>query len=407
MALPIDGYISSALRTTGEIKVGFDDIVTDIARGNPEHTSTRTFEKGAKVKASNDIVFTSMLDGNIGNIPQADDGSNWYSSVYDNVLGIWSDMTGLVSAGTGLYHNGILWRVESDIADITGSEPSDNNSSYSKQAGGSIFDFVVSQYAGGDKTKVAYINAGLAIDAYDWFIDTNTIQAFSKNGATGTFSNPLDFNPTTGIDSGITGTLSEVKAILESRVSGIETNKLDASGVQTVSGSAIFTNADNNINLANIGSQGWEVGDVIKFTGSTNNDKLFTVEDITDANNIVVNYEHRGGTSSKSLVDETATVICSLVCKWYLAPIGLGQGWCTPISSRVLNTPYTYLENRAMVISIYLGGGNRTTSLNVAGILIMSIVNPSGISSTSSPLVPNGNSYEITNSLPDFLLELR
>tara|TARA_R110000782_G_scaffold270483_1_gene371874 strand:- start:57071 stop:58324 length:1254 start_codon:yes stop_codon:yes gene_type:complete len=210
MALPADGYIDSALRTTGEFKIGLTDIVTDAARGNPEFTSTRTFEKGAKVKASNDIVFTSMIDGNIGNTPQADDGSNWYASVFDNVLGSWADKTGLVSAGSGLYHDGVLWRVESDIADVTLSRPSDNNASYSKSTGGAAFDFVVSQYAGGDKTKVAFISPALPLATYEWFVDTNTLQVFAKNGATGTFSDPLDFDPATGIDSGVTGVLKPV-----------------------------------------------------------------------------------------------------------------------------------------------------------------------------------------------------
>lgn len=213
MALPVDGYISSALRTTGEFKVGLDDIVTDAARGNPEYTSTRTFEKGAKVKASNDIVFTSMIDGNVANTPQADDGSNWYASVFDNVMGDWADKTGLVSAGSGLYHNGVLWRVESDIASVTLSKPSENNASYSKSAGGAVFDFVVSQYAGGDASIVAYITAGLVLAAYDWFIDTNTLQVFAKDGATGTFSDPLDFDPATGIDSGVAGTLENKSSI--------------------------------------------------------------------------------------------------------------------------------------------------------------------------------------------------
>jgi hypothetical protein len=71
----------------------------------------------------------------------------------------------------------------------------------------SIIAFVVSQYAGGDATIVAPISAGLPIAAYDWFIDTNTLQVFAKNGSTGTFSDPLDFDPATGVDSGVTGTL--------------------------------------------------------------------------------------------------------------------------------------------------------------------------------------------------------
>ena len=74
----------------------------------------------------------------------------------------------------------------------------------------SVIAFVVSQYAGGDATNVAPISAGLPIAAYDWFIDTNTLQVFSKNGATGTFSDPLDFDPATGVDSGLSSALKNI-----------------------------------------------------------------------------------------------------------------------------------------------------------------------------------------------------
>lgn len=97
------------------------------------------------------------------------------------------------------------------------------------------------------------------------------------------------------------------------------------SGPVIATGTAVFTNADNNINMTNIGV-GVEVGDVIQFVGSTNNDSEFTIEFITDNDNVIVNAAHAGGTTSKSLVDETASVTATLLCKWFHASPGLGQG---------------------------------------------------------------------------------
>lgn len=209
MALPADGYISSATRTTGEIKTGFDDIVTDIARGNPEYVSTRTFEKGAKCKASNDIIYTSMKDGNLGNTPQADDGSNWYASAYDNVLGLWSDKTGSVSAGSGLYHNDALWRVESDIADITASEPSFGNSDYSSDSLGTLISQTAMDYTDGDLSLVSVIYVGLDVSTVEYVIDKNSLTRWSVNGATGTITAD-DLNTSTGVVSGVSGSFVKI-----------------------------------------------------------------------------------------------------------------------------------------------------------------------------------------------------
>jgi hypothetical protein len=76
----------------------------------------------------------------------------------------------------------------------------------------SVVAFTISQYAGGDSSAVAVIVAGLSTTDIDYFVDSNTYQVFDKNGATGTFSDPLDFDPETGVDSGITGTLLSVSA---------------------------------------------------------------------------------------------------------------------------------------------------------------------------------------------------
>lgn len=173
----------------------------------------------------------------------------------------------------------------------------------------------------------------------------------------------------------------------------------------SVTGTATFTNVDNNINLIGIGSlYDLEVGDVIQISGSISNSSEFTVEDITDANNVVVNYEHRGGTTSKSLVDEasTAGVTVELLCKRYNAPVGLGQGWVSMLGSRSFATTYTNNTGRTIQVSSVSTAASGLTSnfLFVDGVNI-------GVNSAdrSGPTysgnigdVPGGSDYEFTSS---------
>lgn len=117
------------------------------------------------------------------------------------------------------------------------------------------------------------------------------------------------------------------------------------SGPVIAQGVATFTNSNNNINLTGLGIYP-EVGDVLLISGSVSNDGAFTAEFITDNDNVIVNAAHAGGTTSKSLVDETAAVTVTLLCKWFHAAPGLGQG-LVPVT-RLNNTPYQNLTNRSI-----------------------------------------------------------
>ena len=78
----------------------------------------------------------------------------------------------------------------------------------------------------------------------------------------------------------------------------------------SLTGSATFDGLTQNINLTNIGNITLAIGDVIEVSGTTSNNKLFTVEGITNNNNIVVNYEHRGTSTPNPkgrLINETAS----------------------------------------------------------------------------------------------------
>ena len=164
--------------------------------------------------------------------------------------------------------------------------------------------------------------------------------------------------------------------------------------------SATFTNSTNNINATGIGV-GVEVGDVIQISGAANakNNSEFTVEVITDANNVIVNQAHAGmGTTSKSLVNETATVTVKLLCKWYLAPPGLGQGWVEVSSSRNIGVTYANTTNR-LIETVWMFGFGIGVDLQllVAGVR-RDLQGAPGVNSwhTLKARVPKGDQYIMT-----------
>lgn len=148
-----------------------------------------------------------------------------------------------------------------------------------------------------------------------------------------------------------------------------------------------------------------ETGDVIQITGSTGglNDKLFTVESITDDNSIIVNYEHAGnrGDGSLKLADETATVTIKRIAKWFNAPLGMGQAW-VETSAIVQNTVYVNTLQRTLIVQNYAsqasgsGGDVVQWEIRVSGggaqwEYITSSANQSG--SMSDVTVPYGCEY--------------
>lgn len=134
--------------------------------------------------------------------------------------------------------------------------------------------------------------------------------------------------------------------------------------VELAKGSAVFNNADNSITLRDIGRSP-EVGDVISVKGSANNSKEFTIEEIISNDKIVVNKAHAGKAwteQNKSLFSETVDVEVKLLCKWYLAHVGLGQAWVDV--SRLNDTPYINNTNRTILFKAR-GTKNNEVSDNV------------------------------------------
>jgi len=166
----------------------------------------------------------------------------------------------------------------------------------------------------------------------------------------------------------------------------------------SVSGTAVFTNVDNNIELTNIGDIGLEVGDVIQVSGSTDNDTEFTVEVITDADNVIVNAAHAGGTTTKSLVDETVSVTVTLLAKAKNASDSLGRGWCSP--SRSSSVTYTNNTGRAFVVLWGVESSSSSGTFTIDGD-VRGFIGASGFIGAatrwqSSLLIPNGSSWVST-----------
>tara|TARA_R110000744_G_scaffold352095_3_gene458143 strand:- start:5474 stop:6874 length:1401 start_codon:yes stop_codon:yes gene_type:complete len=70
------------------------------------------------------------------------------------------------------------------------------------------FKYAVGQLAGGNSSLVGFIYAGQTIDPFEYVVYPNNGQIFSRGAVTGTMAG--DFNPATGVDSGITGTLEQI-----------------------------------------------------------------------------------------------------------------------------------------------------------------------------------------------------
>lgn len=167
----------------------------------------------------------------------------------------------------------------------------------------------------------------------------------------------------------------------------------------TITGTATFDGTTQNINLTNIGNITLAIGDVIEVSGTTSNNKLFTVESIIDNNNIVVNYEHRGTSTPVSkgrLINETATnCTIKLYNRAKNAPLGQGQYWVDTTSIVDINgTVYPNNLNRDLVV---ISSANTTRTITIDNIPM-----PNMISSTNIPtmtfIVDKGSSFKIVDT---------
>lgn len=183
-----------------------------------------------------------------------------------------------------------------------------------------------------------------------------------------------------------------------------KTSDINTAGVELktiAAGTATFTATTNNINLTGIGV-GVEIGDVIQISGAddTKNNSEFTVEVITDANNIIVNQAHANKGTTKNVANRTsdAGVTVKLLIKWYNASPEQGRDWVDMTSSRVKSTDYINLTNRGVVVGIEASGSAINTAITITTSGINSFSNGANGSSGKlqfSKTITKGSTYNI------------
>ena len=238
----------------------------------------------------------------------------------------------------------------------------------------------------------------------------------------------------------------------------------------SVTGTATFTNSDNNINLTGIGNLGGltEAGDVIQVTGSTGNNKLYTVEFRSGVNDVIVNEAHAADDSwdtvpyseldeviesgryyicliahtgavfatdlaagkwllveyegyKRLAAENTGTQTITLVCKAKNAPLGYGQGWVGVGVNRGNGTFGVITTNstgRSISVAVSVSAFTVTTNNEPAFVQVYvdgRKITRAGVDDTQNALnrmtpvdfiVPPGSEYKVDASAPGGLRDL-
>ena len=222
--------------------------------------------------------------------------------------------------------------------------------------------------------------------------------AISGQAFSGNISAPNLIGTNTG-DQDLSGKADKATTYTETEVDGLIATRTESPDETAITGTATFTNSDNNIALTGIGSIGLEIGDVVQVTGTANNDKLFTVEVITDDDNVVVNQAHAGGTTSKSLVNETVSATVTLVAKWYNAADSLGRGWVDVTIDRSQNVAYSTLINRGFIVIVSTEERRGTANFKVNGENVAYDNPESNVASSATIDVTAASTYEYTGTI--------
>ena len=167
-------------------------------------------------------------------------------------------------------------------------------------------------------------------------------------------------------------------------------------------GTATFTATTNNINLTGIGIC-VEIGDVIQISGAEDakNNSEFTVEVITDNDNIIVNQAHANKGTSKNVANRASDtgVTVKLLAKWYNASDSLGRDWVDVTTARLEGTLYSNTTNRAVDINIRLLASGGTTApyieVNLKRTLSFQTISTATYSYVAGGSIPKNATYYI------------
>lgn len=173
----------------------------------------------------------------------------------------------------------------------------------------------------------------------------------------------------------------------------------------TIIGIVSFNSTTNNINLTNIVTAlGLEIGDVIQISGATDtkNNSEFTVEVITDDNNIIVNQGHANKGTTKNVATRASDtgVTVKLLAKYYNASPSLGRDYVNMVASRAHGTNYINNTKREMIVAVELGQANtQGCQALVDGKRVAYNINAqTGVNSSITFTIPDGSYYSVSNN---------
>jgi hypothetical protein len=390
------GSYNAILRTAAGVQILARDPVGQgggLTFGD-DWASTREYSATDQVRDAA-TYWQSLVSGNLGNQPSLDSGAKWVKTDFKQIIANATAIAALDTAKmpkTGGAFTGQVTSTAGDFNLVT-------NTALSNAAA----TLTAAQLIGGEFTITPTVARIQTLDTA-----ANIISALSGSvdGSNFTFTivNLAAFDVTVATASGVTLVgnmiINDGQATFRVRrlnSSTVSVTRIDSgSGIDsaTISGSTVFTQSTNNIGLTGIGSIGLAVGDVITVAGTSNNNKDFTVEVITDANNVIVNQAHAGGTTTKSLVNESASSTITLLCRAVFAPAGLGQGYINMSSSRSGGVTYTSLTTRSMFIS-FLVNTSTSRALTVTSSAIFTAVSGSSVRFMTSVLLAPSSTYVI------------
>ena len=147
---------------------------------------------------------------------------------------------------------------------------------------------------------------------------------------------------------------------------------------------------------------------MIQVSGTTSNNKVFTVESLT-LGSIVVNAAHANGVGPLSLVTETSAGTASItrLAKWHSTSDTTGRKWVNVAASRTAGTVYTNSTGRPIQVAISLSDGAYgnilVDGLTIAALPFVGSNPPRYVNMT----VPNGSTYQAAISGVGTWTELR
>ena len=311
--------------------------------------------------------------------------------ILKNGVASWNNKTEYL-AGSSVQYTGNIWLCETTN---TNSEPADVNANWKRIITVESLTTVLSGYVKntGDETIAGVKTfSSNPLSTATQSTNANALTKYSavvKNTGDETIAGVKTFSSSPIVPTPTTDFQIATKKYVDDNITP-EYNPTPT----IATGTATFNATTNNINLTGIGI-GVEIGDVIQISGAddSKNNSKFTVEVITDNNNIIVNQAHANKGTSKNVANRSGDtgVTVQLLAKWYNAPLGLGQAWVDV--TRTANVTYYYLANRSTAAHAWAAGAGGIVFYCDNIIVNNLFINAANSNRGLQSIVPAGSAY--------------